>query len=224
MKQRQSSRPAQAPGKQSADPPGLAVRRIAADIVDGVLRRRRPLDEQLEGSERPSRSCRPAGSRPRADPRAGRGRAAAARQLASSPRPVAGARPAEGCAAGRDGAVDRGCANPFSRCARSCGGRSRGAAGAGRSQRHALYGPRQCRAAPAHARRRRASGGARCGRARHAAMADATLDRRLRRAHGARHRGRQCQRAGARRHGERAIRRCGPSALADGSYRPARCA
>jgi 16S rRNA (cytosine967-C5)-methyltransferase len=49
MKQRQSSRPAQAPGKQSADPPGLAVRRIAADIIDGVLRRRRPLDEQLEG-------------------------------------------------------------------------------------------------------------------------------------------------------------------------------
>jgi 16S rRNA (cytosine967-C5)-methyltransferase len=50
MKQRQSSRPAKAPGKQSADPPGLAVRRIAADIIDGVLRHRRPLDEQLEGS------------------------------------------------------------------------------------------------------------------------------------------------------------------------------
>jgi 16S rRNA (cytosine967-C5)-methyltransferase len=50
MKQRQSSRLAKAPGKQSADPPGLAVRRIAADIIDGVLRRRRPLDEQLEGS------------------------------------------------------------------------------------------------------------------------------------------------------------------------------
>ena len=32
-----------------ADPPGLAARRIAADIVDGVLRRHRPLDEQLEG-------------------------------------------------------------------------------------------------------------------------------------------------------------------------------
>jgi 16S rRNA (cytosine967-C5)-methyltransferase len=29
--------------------PGLPVRSIAADIVDGVLRRRRPLDEQLEG-------------------------------------------------------------------------------------------------------------------------------------------------------------------------------
>jgi len=29
--------------------PGLAARRIAADILDGVLRRRRPLDEQLSG-------------------------------------------------------------------------------------------------------------------------------------------------------------------------------
>ena len=32
-----------------ADAPGLAARRIAADIVDGVLRRSRPLDEQLDG-------------------------------------------------------------------------------------------------------------------------------------------------------------------------------
>jgi 16S rRNA (cytosine967-C5)-methyltransferase len=32
----------------SADPPGLAARRIAADILDGVLRRHRPLDEQLD--------------------------------------------------------------------------------------------------------------------------------------------------------------------------------
>jgi len=31
------------------DPPGLAARRIAADILDGVLRRRIPLDEQLSG-------------------------------------------------------------------------------------------------------------------------------------------------------------------------------
>src|SRR5262245_42943352 len=31
-----------------ADVPGLAVRQIAADILDGVLRRNRPLDEQLE--------------------------------------------------------------------------------------------------------------------------------------------------------------------------------
>jgi 16S rRNA (cytosine967-C5)-methyltransferase len=32
----------------STDVPGLAARRIAADILDGVLRRKRPLDEQLE--------------------------------------------------------------------------------------------------------------------------------------------------------------------------------
>ena len=31
------------------DPPGFATRRIAADILDGVLRRARPLDEQLDG-------------------------------------------------------------------------------------------------------------------------------------------------------------------------------
>jgi 16S rRNA (cytosine967-C5)-methyltransferase len=54
MKHQPSSRPAKAPAKTSAkapsDPPGLAVRRIAADMIDGVLRRRRPLDEQLEGA------------------------------------------------------------------------------------------------------------------------------------------------------------------------------
>ena len=32
------------------DVPGLAVRRVAADIVDAVLRRHRPLDEQFEGA------------------------------------------------------------------------------------------------------------------------------------------------------------------------------
>src|SRR5262245_40260347 len=32
----------------TTDPPGLAARRIAADILDGVLRRKRPLDEQLD--------------------------------------------------------------------------------------------------------------------------------------------------------------------------------
>jgi 16S rRNA (cytosine967-C5)-methyltransferase len=36
------------PAAPSADPPGFTARRIAADILDGVLRRRRPLDEQLE--------------------------------------------------------------------------------------------------------------------------------------------------------------------------------
>jgi len=34
-----------------SETPGLAARRIAADILDAVLRRKRPLDEQLEGSD-----------------------------------------------------------------------------------------------------------------------------------------------------------------------------
>jgi 16S rRNA (cytosine967-C5)-methyltransferase len=36
---------------ETPDTPGLAVRRIAADMVEGVLRRNRPLDELLEGGE-----------------------------------------------------------------------------------------------------------------------------------------------------------------------------
>ena len=36
------------PAKTVADVPGLAVRRVAADMVDGVLRRRRALDELLD--------------------------------------------------------------------------------------------------------------------------------------------------------------------------------
>src|SRR5262245_37030326 len=32
----------------SVNIPGLAARRVAADILDGVLRRKRPFDEQLE--------------------------------------------------------------------------------------------------------------------------------------------------------------------------------
>ena len=35
----------------SQDVPGLAARRIAVDILDAVLRRRRPLDEQLDGKQ-----------------------------------------------------------------------------------------------------------------------------------------------------------------------------
>jgi 16S rRNA (cytosine967-C5)-methyltransferase len=50
MSPKQISRSAKTAAKLPADPPGLAVRRIAADIIDGVLRRHRPLDEQLEGA------------------------------------------------------------------------------------------------------------------------------------------------------------------------------
>ena len=34
-----------------AEVPGLTARRIAADILDNVLRRRRPLDAELDGAE-----------------------------------------------------------------------------------------------------------------------------------------------------------------------------
>ncbi len=37
--------------ENAPDTPGLAVRRIAADIVEGVLRRNRPLDELLDSSD-----------------------------------------------------------------------------------------------------------------------------------------------------------------------------
>src|SRR5262245_32769049 len=33
------------------DAPGIAARRVAADIIEGVLLRRRPLDEQLDGKQ-----------------------------------------------------------------------------------------------------------------------------------------------------------------------------
>src|SRR5712691_11584018 len=38
----------------TVDPPGLAARRIAADIIEAVLRRRRPLDEQLDDKAHPA--------------------------------------------------------------------------------------------------------------------------------------------------------------------------
>jgi 16S rRNA (cytosine967-C5)-methyltransferase len=37
------------PASHPSEAAGLAARRIAADVLDGVLRRRRPLDEQLDG-------------------------------------------------------------------------------------------------------------------------------------------------------------------------------
>src|ERR1043166_1950710 len=40
-----------APRRAPAEVPGLAARRVAAALLDGVLRRHRPLDEQFEGRE-----------------------------------------------------------------------------------------------------------------------------------------------------------------------------
>jgi 16S rRNA (cytosine967-C5)-methyltransferase len=39
------------PRRAPTEVPGLAARRVAADLLDGVLRRHRPLDEQLDGNE-----------------------------------------------------------------------------------------------------------------------------------------------------------------------------
>ncbi len=47
-------KPSVRPTRSDDAVPGLAVRRIAADIVDGVLRRRRALDELLDGADSPA--------------------------------------------------------------------------------------------------------------------------------------------------------------------------
>jgi 16S rRNA (cytosine967-C5)-methyltransferase len=64
------SRRPKARTERAEDVPGLAVRRIAADIVDGVLRRSRPLDELLEGAERQSAGLATLSERDRALARA----------------------------------------------------------------------------------------------------------------------------------------------------------
>ena len=46
-----SARKKKPPAGERDDSPGLAVRRVAADIVEGVLGRHRALDEMLEGSD-----------------------------------------------------------------------------------------------------------------------------------------------------------------------------
>jgi 16S rRNA (cytosine967-C5)-methyltransferase len=48
---RKNARRAKARSDEREEVPGLAVRRIAADIVEGVLLRRRALDEMLEGAD-----------------------------------------------------------------------------------------------------------------------------------------------------------------------------
>ncbi len=114
------------------DIPGLAARRIAADILDGVLRRQRPLDEQLDGAGAPSGPRGARRARPRAGAHARRDRAAPARHAAASARLfLERGLPADG-AAGRDRAADRRGANPVARRARPRRRRSVGAAGAGR--------------------------------------------------------------------------------------------
>jgi 16S rRNA (cytosine967-C5)-methyltransferase len=53
-KPQSAKKPVAKPRSDAApEPPGLAARRFAADILDGVLRRHRPLDELLDGASNP---------------------------------------------------------------------------------------------------------------------------------------------------------------------------
>src|SRR5579871_1251765 len=45
--------PISSPRAESPEPPGLTARRIAADVLDGVLHRHRPLDELLDAAAHP---------------------------------------------------------------------------------------------------------------------------------------------------------------------------
>ncbi len=195
------SKPHSGPGADAA--PGLAVRRIAAEIVDGVLRRNRSLDEQLDG----------AGANAGLAGLSDRDRALTRALVATVVRRLGTLRhligifrrawPAEGGAAHRVRALDRRGADSFPRRARSCRRRSRRPSGAGGSLRRPPCRSGQRRAPPCGARRRRAFGGARHGRPRHAGMADGALDRDLRREHRPHYRHRQWPRAGARSDGEK---------------------
>jgi 16S rRNA (cytosine967-C5)-methyltransferase len=51
--------PSSRPRAETAEPPGLPARRIAADILDGVLRARRPLDELLDPAAHPELAALP---------------------------------------------------------------------------------------------------------------------------------------------------------------------
>ena len=192
--------------------PGLAARRIAADILDGVLRRQLALDEQLAGK----------GAHPGLAALADRDRALMRRLVATVLRRLGTLRHLLGGfldkrlsrrrAARRNHPADRRGANPVARRARSCRGRSFGAAGAGRPPRRALCRPGQRRAAPRRAERATRS----------LRRLDATRDtpawllarwtQDLRRRDRARDRARQRPRAGARSHRQERRRALGRAA------------
>ena len=143
--------------------------------------------------------------------------AAPARHAAASARGPARKGPAAIGAAGRRHPADRRGANPVSRCAGPRLGRSVGAAGAGRHPRLALFAAWSTRCcASSHATARPALAAPRHRAARHAGLADAALDRALRRGHRARHR------RGARARSRRSISRSRamPRAWAETLARP----
>ncbi len=180
--------------------PGLAARRIAADILDGVLRRRTPLDELLSGK----------GAHPGLSTLADRDRALMRRLVATVLRRLGTLRHVVG------GFLDKGFPSDAPRTETIL---LIGAAqilwldvpdhaavdlsvrlAQGRPPRRALCRTDQCRAAPRGAEQGRRAGGT--GNARHAALAAGALDCDLRRRYGASNRGGQWPRASARHIGE----------------------
>ena len=178
--------------------PGLAARRIAADILDGVLRRKIALDEQLSGKAAHPGLADARRPRPRADAPARRHRAAAARHLAPPARRISRQGLSVRRAARRNHSADRRCANPLAGSARPRRGRFVGAPGASRSPRRALWRTDQRGAAPRGAEPERAT--RRSAFPRHAEMAAGALDQALWRRNRARDRRRQRPRARARPH------------------------
>ena len=182
--------------------PGLAARRIAADILDGVLHKQRTLDDQLDG----------AGAHPGLKSLADRDRALMRRLVATILRRLGSLghllsrlldRGIPTDAPRAQSALLIGAAqNSLDGCARSCRRRSLGAAGAVGPARRKICRPRQRRAAPLRSRGAAADRRSQGADARHSALAADALDRRLWREHGAGDGDRHRPRAVARHHRE----------------------
>ena len=164
----------------SPEPQGLASRRIAADILEGVLRRGRSLDDQLDGGG----AHQGLASLPERDRALTRRLVATVLRRLGTLRHLLGLYLERGIPkdahAGRDRAAARRRADPVARRARPCGGRPVGTAGAGGPARCGLCGAGQRRAAPCREKRRAAIARQGHRRARHAGVADGALAARLR--------------------------------------------
>src|ERR1700712_5389029 len=163
--------------------PGLAARRIAADILDGVLHKRRTLDDQLEG----------AGGHPGLKTLSDRDRALMRRLVATILRRLGTLGhvlsrllrrgiPTDAPRA-QSAPLIRGCPNPRDGRPRSRRGRSVGAAGAIGPPRREICRTGQCRAAPRRARGPAADRRGQVADAGCSAVAAGALDRALWRDH-----------------------------------------
>ena len=209
------------------DSPGLAVRRVAADIVEGVLNRHRALDEMLEGADARAATAALAALDDR-DRGLTRAIVAVVLRRLGTLRHLLGSLLEEGLPAQAPrvetalliGAAqilflevpDHAAVDLAVRLARE-----------DRMALHfaGLVNAVLRRIAREGEERHR---GARCAGARYAALADGALDQDLRRSDRARHRRRQWPRAGARSHGEVRRRNVGRRNSAAACCRPARCA